>query len=212
MTRHRKGRGHGYAYGFGQGASSESVVLAKIADALAAKAEPEPAPAGETLAKMLIERLDGDGSGALNSEEIAGTRLAEKIGDKFYGLDGDKSGTLDVAELRAFIEEAVLGLAEPADEAEDADDVEVDDDDAAASVVSAATSASASVAEELTELDDVGESDAVVTAAASSFVVDNEKLNGFEAALKLLEDSAENRQTYDVISTFYERVKAILAA
>ena len=83
----------------------KSAVTAKMADYYTEKVATAPTIEEQSLdvAKEIIRRLDSDMNGQLNSEEIAGTRLAEKIAEGFYGLDGDKTGTLDVDELYGFI-------------------------------------------------------------------------------------------------------------
>ncbi len=89
---------------------TEQALVAKFADLLAAPADPaDQGDLGDDIAKALLARLDKDDSGGLNSEEIAGSKLAEKIGSGFYELDGDKNGALDTAELSAFITSQFLG-------------------------------------------------------------------------------------------------------
>jgi len=98
----------------------EQALIAKFADLLAEKLPP-PDP-GADIAKALLARLDADDSGALNSEEIAGTRLAQAIGSDFYELDSDRNGALDKAELSAFITDQYLGSAQEGGESDEGDD------------------------------------------------------------------------------------------
>ena len=83
----------------------KNAMTTKMADYFTEKVSAPPTIEEQSLdvAKEIIRRLDADMNGSLNSEEIAGTRLAEKIAEGFYGLDGDKTGTLDVDELYGFI-------------------------------------------------------------------------------------------------------------
>ena len=97
----------------------ERAMVAKFADLLTERVEPRNL--GEEIAKEVLARLDADGSEGLNSEEIAGTRLAEAIGSDFYELDGDKNGALDVAELSAFINDEYL-QAQESDEVDEGGD------------------------------------------------------------------------------------------
>lgn len=86
--------------GRGGGAGREIAMRARW---LAERAE--PAQAETDLSAQVIGLLDSDGSGRLNSEEIAGTRLAELIGGDFYRLDADRNGGLDQQELALFLAE-----------------------------------------------------------------------------------------------------------
>ncbi|MCB1340865.1 MAG: hypothetical protein KDK24_07355 [Pseudooceanicola sp.] len=74
----------------------------------------EPAQSEPDLSAQVIGLLDSDGSGRLNSEEIAGTRLAELIGGDFYRLDADRNGGLDQQELALFLAERLTdSVTEP---------------------------------------------------------------------------------------------------
>lgn len=183
----------------------QNVVTAQMADYLTEKV-PEAMP-GDDLVKAVIARLDGDGSGALNSEEIAGTRLAEKIGAGFYDLDGDKSGTLDMAELGAFIRAEVLGLADPvAAPAEEAvEEVAAADPEETTEVAEAA---------EVPEAAETAETAAPETVAApEAGTLDPQQamISAFETALQMIKDGQEPRSTYDVVSALYGTAKDIFA-
>lgn len=203
------GRTRGRAYG-GEDAM-KNLVTAKMADA-PAPAAPAPLP-GEDLAGAIIGKLDSDGNGSVNSEEIAGTWLAQNIGSRFYDLDGDKSGTLDTAELGAFIRTEILKLAEPSapaavDPAPAAE--EADPSDAAKTVA-------ASVVEEVAEAAEPApaeESAAVgkVDAEPAGLSPSEQMLKSLETALKVIQDGQETRSTYDVVSALYGDAQKIFAA
>ena len=195
----RRGRGWGKAM---REEMMQNVVTAQMADYLTEKV-PEALP-GDDLVKAVIARLDGDGSGALNSEEIAGTRLAEKIGAGFYDLDGDKSGTLDMAELGAYIRAEVLGLADPvAAPAEEA-----------VEEVAAVDPAEATEVAEVAEAPEAAEAAAPETVAApEAGTLDPQQamISAFETALQMIKDGQEARSTYDVVSALYGTAKDIFA-
>lgn len=189
----------------------QNVVTAQMADYLTEQV-PEAVP-GEDLVNEVIARLDGDGSGALNSEEIAGTRLAEKIGAGFYDLDGDRSGTLDTAELGAFIRAEVLGLADPVvPPAEEAVE-EVAATDPAEETVIPETADAVEVAE-TAEPAATEETAATDPVAAPDTAPDPEQamLSALETALQMIQDGQETRSTYDVVSALYGQAKDIFAA
>lgn len=205
------GRPRGRGWGYGGEEMMKNLVTAKMADYLTQKV-PAALP-GEDLVNAVIARLDADGSGALNSEEIAGTRLAERIGAGFYDLDADKSGTLDTAELGAFVRAEILGLAEPAAPKP------------AAPAPAAAETAPLEGAESIVgaEVDDVAEVPGAAVAEEGAEVVDvadatgglspaDQMLKSLETALKLIESGQETRSTYDVVSALYGDAQKIFAA
>lgn len=208
----RPGKGLGWAWGArAREAMMQNVVTAQMADYLTQRV-PEAMP-GEDLVNAVIARLDADGSGALNSEEIAGTRLAEKIGAGFYDLDGDRSGTLDTAELGAFIRAEVLGLADPATPPEAAAVADVATTDPVTETV---TDAPAELAEnaETGQVGDAAET-ATVDVPAGTGATPNPAqamLSAFETALQMIEDGQETRSTYDVVSALYGKAQSIFAA
>lgn len=59
----------------------------------------------------LMSKLDSDGSGGLSAAELEGTKLGEKIGDKFAAIDQDSNLELTKDEFRAF--KAAKGELEP---------------------------------------------------------------------------------------------------
>lgn len=218
----RPGKGIGWAWGArAKEAMMQNIVTAQMADYLTEQV-PSALP-GEELVNEVLSRLDADGSGALNSEEIAGTRLAEKIGAAFYDLDGDRSGTLDAAELGAFIRAEVLGLADPvAAVAEEAAEEDVAATDPAAETVAetgaetvAATgTAAAEEAGEVVEAaatDGTAETAATDTGATGDIAPDPAQamLSAFETALQMIQDGQEARSTYDVVSALYGEAKDI---
>ena len=202
----------------------EQVVVARFADYLTAKPEAVVKPDGAKVAEAVLARLDKDGSGGVNSEEIAGTRLAEKLGSGFYEADGDKNGALDKDELKTFISNAYLGEDEVG---EGADPVAVDDGaegDVTASAVDAntpAVSAAPVEADEPATSDISSEPGEVVeasgaqsTAAASeptsSTSYADQVHASFEAALEVLKNGADQRSAYDVVRTLYAEVSGII--
>lgn len=218
---------------------TENAVIAQMADYYTAPVrvlDPEVDAKAEALAKEIIKRLDADGSGKLNSEEIAGTRLAEKIGEGFYNLDADKSGGLDIDELFGFLYDEIMTLAEErglmpgeaeapeadalagAAGAEAAETVAASGDEAVVELVEEAASAvvvdEADAAEDTDVAEAVEESTATATTAPSDFELSAEDLikTAFENALKMIQEGQENRSTYDVVSALYGNVKGIFDA
>lgn len=197
----RRGRHHGHDHHNkpSTGPSQvESALVAKFADLLAAPATPPEPPAnlGEDIAKALLSRLDKDDSGALNSEEIAGSKLAEKIGAGFYDLDGDKNGALDTAELSAFITEQFLGAAET----DDAD--AVDETGEVADVAPLAPTEPTDAADAVEPVEETPAVTAPVDAAGPSYA--DSLRASFEAALEVLEKGNEQQQAaLNVVRTLY---------
>lgn len=97
-------------------AMREAAMRSRYAAYLAEKVEPRETDDGD-VATELIRLLDGDGSGRLNSEEIAGTRLAQLIGGDFFEIDADRNGGLDRAELSGFLTQQLAGAVEPGGDA-----------------------------------------------------------------------------------------------
>ncbi len=196
-----RGRGHKYGhYNHAQGpAMMESVVRANYADFLAQRMPAEDDGPRDVAARV-IDRLDGDGSGALNSEEIAGTRLAGMIGDGFHALDADKNGALDEGELTGFVTEHLLGA--PADgiapSTASADDAVTD---AAPDVTDGAEATGAAWA-------------AAAAPAASGSAADQAQriASAFETALEILRAGPGGSEPYDVVQALYGDVKSILGA
>ncbi len=204
----------------------EQVVVARFADFLAGKPEPQAKPDASKVAEAVIARLDKDDSSGLNSEEIAGTRLAEKLGSGFYELDSDKNGALDKKELTSFISKAYLGEAEADAEAiqpATGDATNVDDiqptslDMAKEDVPEAASRADASVAAssdpepfEAVEVAETQASDRVVSEPSSSVAYADQIRASFEAALEVLKSGADQRSAYDVVRTLYAEVSGII--
>lgn len=195
----------------------ERVMIARFADHLAEA--PDEGSLGEDIAEAVIARLDRDGSGALNSEEIAGTRLADKIGAGFYDLDADRNGALDMAELGAFVEREFLGVTfgeEPADPGT------VPDDPAGEPAAGEATAAAFAPADAVDEA--AGPPDAALAPVpddaatvaqpaldASPAAEYAEQIRAsFEAALQMLRDGADARSAHDVVQALYGEVKTIL--
>ena len=199
-------RGKGYAFGHFSKVA-EASVLSQIADALAASAEAESQE--DTLADLVIDRLDSDDSGALNSEEVAGTKLANLIGADFYTLDADKSGTLDKAELSELLREKVFGLTEtPADDPEPEKVVAEVDDDAPIDVglpsEDVPTAAPDPTIAVLTP-------DTANDAPSGTLSTNNRIASSFEAALQLLQNGQQT-STFDAVNAFYEDVRRIIGA
>ena len=204
----------------------EQVVVARFADFLAGKPEPQAKPDASKVAEAVIARLDKDDSSGLNSEEIAGTRLAEKLGSGFYELDSDKNGALDKEELTSFISKAYLGEAEadaeaiqPATgDATNEDDIQPTSLDVAKEdVPEAASRADDSVAAssepepfEAVEVAETQASDKAVSESSSSVAYADQIRASFEAALEVLKNGADQRSAYDVVRTLYAEVSGII--
>ena len=128
-----RGHGHGHGYGHMHGSDmTKKVVNAQFANYLTEQVE--DVDVGTDIASRIMHELDGDHSGGLNSEEIAGTRLAQLIGGDFFDIDADKNGALSEQELADFVTNYLLGGADetvpdaaaaaaPVDETPAADDV-----------------------------------------------------------------------------------------
>ncbi len=204
----------------------EQVVVARFADFLAGKPEPQAKPDASKVAEAVIARLDKDDSSGLNSEEIAGTRLAEKLGSGFYELDSDKNGALDKEELTSFISKAYLGEAEadaeaiqPATgDATNEDDIQPTSLDVAKEdVPEAASRADDSVAAssdpepfEAVEVAETQASGKAVSEPSSSVAYADQIRASFEAALEVLKNGADQRSAYDVVRTLYAEVSGII--
>lgn len=191
----------------------ERVMVARFADHMAEKVELETN--GADIADAIMARLDGDESGGLNSEEIAGTRLAEKIGDGFYDLDGDKNGALDKAELNAFITNEYLGRSKGGMAADmPASDHGGDGDDADAGDVAVAktveTEDVAAADDPVAEANEVQQATSTGSAGASQVAYVDQIRASFEAALEVLQNGSDQRSAYDVVRTLYEEVNGVL--
>lgn len=182
-------------------AMQENAMRQRFANYLAARVD-EP-DRGTDVAGRVLERLDSDDSGGLNSEEIAGTRLADLIGGDFYAIDGDRNGALDRSELAGFLTVHVLGAGDQALPVADAG-APLDDAPEPGAVEDAVL--------------DVGET---VAAAGSPPVTSTRQATGgsdytrdisnaFDAALKILQDDAAGGQAYNVVQALYSDVKTIL--
>ena len=212
----------------------EAVFTSNMADYLTEKVSTVSVEErAESLAKEIIKRLDADGSGRLNTEEIAGTRLAEKIGEGFYNLDADKSGGLDLDELFGFLRDQIMTLAEergliPA-EGDDAVEGlaeaslgEAADAIEAVGVVEETSDAAVQLVEEAVEAAQAEAAEAAAEAAAaeaaeeagSDFEMTAEDLvkTAFENALKMIQEGQENRSTFDVVSALYGNIQSIFDA
>ncbi len=204
----------------------EQVVVARFADFLAAKPEPQAKPDASKVAEAVLARLDKDDSAGLNSEEIAGTRLADKLGSGFYELDGDKNGALDKAELTSFISKAYLGEAVASAGAappETDEDAEVDDIQATTSesgepdvsdVTTAADEPDTPKFEpgsgETVEIAEAPTTTGAVSEPSSSVAYADQVRASFEAALEVLKSGADQRSAYDVVRTLYAEVSEII--
>jgi len=193
----------------------EAAMRARFADHLAEKLPDNDAE--DDVASMVIQRLDADESGALNSEEIAGTRLAKAIGGEFYNIDADKNGALDKAELSNFIAGHLSGR--PGDVAEIETETANDDD-----VEDGRTTVSASpAASDLPENPEVGvtptaepvsapvaaaSTDSFATSAGAKYAEDIR--NAFEAALEVLKEGSGEDSAADIVQVLYENVQNIL--
>ena len=215
----RKGKSQGNHHdGPNAGPSTtERALVAKFADLLAAPAKPpEPANLGEDIAKALLTRLDKDGSGGLNSEEIAGSKLAEKIGGDFYELDGDKNGALDTAELSAFITSQFLDAeqgdevdetdeADESDEVDETDEVDEVDDDTDVAPLFSPVAGGVIVDTTIAPVEDVIAVSPVSPASTTFESSYSDSIrSSFEAALELLQQGAEQQQSaVNLVRTLY---------
>ena len=187
-------------------AAKESALNAQLADHLTEKIEIEKQP---DVATLVMQRLDGDESGGLNSEEIAGTRLAEIIGGEFYQIDADKNGTLDKAELGGLIANYLTGnsavaagepetdndVAEITETTETADAADVAEDttsDIESTIVAPNTDAIPQGA------DAPEPDDSAPPAISSAAAYANNIRMAFEAALKILQDGPQQNPYMDV--------------
>ena len=57
-------------------------------------------PGAERIADRILTRLDADRSGGLSPEEVAGSKLEKRIGDRNAEVDGKASGDISEAERR----------------------------------------------------------------------------------------------------------------
>ncbi|MDJ0820305.1 MAG: hypothetical protein QNJ09_00675 [Paracoccaceae bacterium] len=201
----------------------EQVVAARFADYLAANSEPQVKPDASKVAEAVIARLDGDGSAGLNSEEIAGTRLAERLGSGFYELDGDKNGALDKHELTSFISKAYLGEAEAHSQAVPVvanEDSKLEDVKPTASDVvnpdvfwvstEATEPVDPTIQTEPVEAAEAQSSSVAVSEPSSSVAYVDQIRASFEAALEVLKSGADQRSAYDVVRTLYAEVSGII--
>lgn len=195
--------------------STEAAIIAQMADYYAAKVSPEDQikARAEALAQELVKRLDADGSGKLNTEEIAGTRLAEKIGEGFYKLDADRNGGLDLEELFGFLRQELMAQAEKGDWGAAAEGAKTP---AGETPVAVDTSAETAL-EQVKATVEAAEADAAKAAEAAEAKEADYELSAadlvktaFENALRMIKEGQEARSTYDVVSALYGNVKDIL--
>lgn len=181
--------------------SAESAVRANMAEYLMEKVD----DGSVDVAAQVMKGLDGDESGALNSEEIAGTRLAELLGDGFYALDADKSGALDKEELAGFIAEKMMertGASAEAEEVAAVEEAEVSEELAAAEEAVIETQEVAAE-EEVAAVETV---DAVEGSRVSDYA--SRVQTAFENALEMLKGN-ESQQSFDAVSALYKEVQNI---
>lgn len=194
--------------------SPESVVVAKMADFLTEKTEPQVNP----LTSEVLRRLDGDQDGNLSSDEIAGTRLADAIGDGFGGFDTDENAGLSASELNAFIENEILGLTQPSvpdETAEVASGETVSEISEEAPVTEEVGDvAAADGAEAVEDASDIAAPEAPTFAGPGSTETssDTASLASLEAALATLKANPTPATAFDAIGAFYEQVRGILDA
>ena len=199
-----RGKGHAHAYGhMKQAAGAESAVRAAMADYLVSKTDEG---AASDVAGRVMDRLDMDKNGGLNSEEIAGTRLAEMIGGEFYQLDGDKSGTLDKVELADFITRTLLGGAPPAVDDEQTPDEIAPVADASGDAAPVEQEESAAMPG-LTDASAAAERDTSFGSGAADYA--NQVNAAFETALEMLR-TANSAPGYNSVNKLYGEVKSIL--
>lgn len=205
----------------------EQVVMARLADFFAGKVEADTGAA--RIATEVLERLDRDGSGALNSEEIAGTRLAEAIGDRFYRLDGDRTGTLNAKEIGEFVVDYLVGRSGEDEEGESpATESDVEDAARVGGVAPAPALGAVEPGGTVAGLEEVEGADVDIAlgpaedaAAAEEAAVSDSYIpepvayeqgirNAFETALEILRNGGETRPTFDVVNALYGDVQNIL--
>jgi hypothetical protein len=190
-------------------AMKESVLNAQLADHLTEKVEIDKQP---DVATLVMQRLDGDDSGGLNSEEIAGTRLAEIIGSEFYQIDADKNGALDKAELGGFIanyltgssavaagepetDDEVAEIAQTTEAVEAAEDAE-DAVDATSDVEGTIVAPNTDAIPQGTDAPEPDDSAPLAVSSAAAYA--NNIRMAFEAALKILQDGPQQNPYMDV--------------
>lgn len=192
----------------------ESLTIANFADYLAERVD--PAKQAEDIANGVISRLDRDGSEGLNSEEIAGSRLAEDIGAGFYEVDADKNGTLDTAELSDFIaREYLRGQQVEATPAQSESSFDVGEDESLSAVAMDAAQVDMSETEAASEAAIIDEVDQNSEIVSSPFTpeksYEDQILASLEAALEMLREGSDQRPTLDVVQNLYSEVKDIFA-
>lgn len=197
----------------------ESIVRAQYADYLAEKTDADDGMAD--VAARVIEKLDGDQSGGLNSEEIAGTRLAKLIAGDFYQIDADKNGALSRTELSGFIADHLLGqssetIPDPADDGEvglailpgEAETEGTPETDASGPQLATSEVDGTPSATDPSPITQFNSVDAASSSAARTASI----ATAFEAALEILKNGSGTDNPYDVVQTLYGDVQKILAS
>jgi hypothetical protein len=200
-----KRRGHDHRSG---SAHMESVVTAKYADFLTEQVKPQVNT--PDVATLVLEKLDGDQSGGLNSEEIAGTRLAEIIGGDFYQIDADKDGALNKAELAGFVTEHLLGSAQgnvqDASEAIGPDTEETAEnsgaDDAGIGGIPADDTSTEEVVASPSETADIAAPVIASDEPSAAAIQAQNVATAFETALEILKSGTSGENPYDVVMIF----------
>lgn len=181
-------------------AGAESAVRANMAEYLMEKVDDGSAD----VAARVIKGLDADESGALNSEEIAGTRLAELLGDGFYALDADKNGALGKEELAGFIAEKLMEKTSGEAESDAVSEVE---ESAETEELIAAEEGLVEPAEEA--VSEAVEEPAFGAPSGSSVSEYASRVQAaFENALEMLK-GAQSEQSFNAVSALYKDVQSI---
>lgn len=183
-------------------AATESAVRANMAEYLMEKVD----DGSIDVAERVLEGLDADKSGGLNSEEIAGTRLAELVGDGFYKLDEDKNGALDKKELAGFIAESLMEKAgtKPGSDAVSGIVGSVETEE-----VAEAEEAVVEAVEEAAAEDEAAEASTFAAASGSGVSEYASRVQkAFENALEMLKDSG-SEQSFNAVSALYKDVQNI---
>lgn len=202
------------------GGATESAVTQQFADFMAAKIA-EARPPQDDVATRIIAKLDADANGALNSEEIAGTRLYEAIGDKFFDFDADASGTLDKAELSEFIvnyltdsgedDAAVVSASDGGDVAVTTASTAAEVVDSVAAVAEADDIDDAEAAESDDDAVEASEAAAINAAATSGEVSQLEIITAaFEAALEILRNGNTDT-TVSPVEALYQNAQSAIS-
>lgn len=200
------------------------VIMAKFADQLAG--QPDGTAHGTGMVSTLISPLDRDGSMSLSSEEIAGTRLGQMIGDGFASIDTDSNGSLNSDELLAFIgshltesvqqDSGAAQQSEPSGDldpsagiAEDSAMVSAEDPTYAPPLADPAEGA-APDSPDAGPVDGLAPHEETATETSIEGRYDDSVRMAFETALEVLNSGSPSTSALEVVSSIYGEVQGML--